>query len=108
MGTNVVASVSCLSPFNTYFSTAFMPNFCGVLYNCFLGLFPPICMSDLFNSWSKLGTKKFNSLLLTAAAALLWAIWLTRNEVVFDRCRPKSLLQVLFRGTHWLRQLATA
>jgi len=34
--------------------------------------YSPICMSDLFNSWSKLGTKKYNSLLLTAAAALLW------------------------------------
>jgi len=56
------------------------------------GIIPPICMSDLFNSWSKLGTKKYNLFLLTAAAALLWAIWLTRNEVVFDRCRPKSLL----------------
>jgi hypothetical protein len=43
-------------------------------------------------------------LLLTAAAALLWAIWITRNEVIFDKCKPKSLLQVLFQGTHWLRQ----
>jgi hypothetical protein len=23
--------------------------------------------------------------------------------VVFDKCRPKTFLQVLFRGTHWLR-----
>jgi hypothetical protein len=43
-------------------------------------------------------------LLLTAATSLLWAIWLTRNEIVFDKCKHKSLLQVLFRGTHWLRQ----
>jgi hypothetical protein len=30
-----------------------------------------------------------------------------RNEIVFDKCKPKSLLQVLFRGTHWLRQWAS-
>jgi hypothetical protein len=45
-------------------------------------------------------------MLLTAAATLPWAIWLTRNEVVFDKYKLKSFLQILFRGTHWLRQWA--
>jgi hypothetical protein len=70
------------------------------------GLTPPQNIDDLFNGWSKKGNKKENSLLLTAASALCWAVWITRNEVVFDKCRPKSFLQVLFRGTHWLRQWA--
>lgn len=39
-------------------------------------------------------------LLLTTASTLLWA----QNEIVFDKCKPKSRLQVLFRETHWLRQ----
>jgi hypothetical protein len=43
-------------------------------------------------------------LLLTAALALLWAPWISRNEIVFDERKPKSLLQVLFKGTHWPRQ----
>ena len=70
------------------------------------GISPPLSINDLFENWSKLGSKKFNSSLLTAASALLWTIWLTRNEIVFDKCKPKSLLQVLFRETHWLRQWA--
>jgi len=70
------------------------------------GISPPSDMDDLFIRWSKLLNKKYNSLLLTAASALCWAVWITRNEVVFDKCRPKSFLQVLFRGTHWLRQWA--
>ena len=70
------------------------------------GISPPTNIYDLFYHWSKLGNKKYNTLLLTAASALLWAIWITRNEVVFDKCKPKSLLQVLFRGTHWLRHWA--
>jgi len=41
--------------------------------------------------------------MLVAAAALIWAIWLTRNEVIFEKARSKTFLQVLFRGTHWLR-----
>jgi len=63
-------------------------------------------MADLFDIWSKMGTSKHNTLLLSAAAALCWAIWITRNEVVFVKCRPKTILQVLFRGTHWLCQWA--
>jgi len=68
------------------------------------GLSPPTGETDLFLRWSKIGNEIDNSLLLTAAAALCWTIWLTRNKVIFDKCRPKSFLQVLFRGTHWLRQ----
>ncbi|WVZ61530.1 hypothetical protein U9M48_011391 [Paspalum notatum var. saurae] len=43
---------------------------------------------------------------IAGAAALIWAIWLQRNDCVFDRKQPKSLLQVLFRETFWLRQWA--
>jgi hypothetical protein len=52
-------------------------------------------INDLFVHWSKVGNKKYNTLLLTATTTLLWAIWLTRNEVVLDRYKPKSF----FGGT---------
>jgi hypothetical protein len=70
------------------------------------GISPPRDMNDLFIRWSKVATKRYNSLLLTATSTFCWAIWITRNEVVFDKCRAKSFLQVLFRGTHWLREWA--
>jgi hypothetical protein len=53
-----------------------------------------------------MGGNIHNSLILTAASALCWTNWITRNEVVFDKCRPKTFFQVLFRGTHWLWQWA--
>ena len=34
---------------------------------------------------------------------MCWAIWLSRNDVVFDKSPTKTYLQVLYRGTHWLR-----
>jgi hypothetical protein len=40
----------------------------------------------------------YNSLLLMAAAALCWTIWLTRNEVVFDKCRPKTFFAGALQG----------
>jgi hypothetical protein len=41
-----------------------------------------------------MGSKPQNALLLTAASALCWTIWLTRNEVVYDKCRA-----IFFAGT---------
>ena len=67
------------------------------------GIPPPLDIEHLFNTWSKQGGQKHNILLLTGAAAICWSIWLTRNDTVFNNCRPKTFLQVLFRGTHWLR-----
>ena len=68
------------------------------------GIASPVDMVYLFDIWSKMGTSKHNTLLLSTASALCWAMWITRNKVVFDKCRPKTFLQVLFWGTHWLRQ----
>ena len=42
-------------------------------------------------------------MLLAGAAALCLALWLTRNDILFNKCKPKYVLQALFRGTHWLR-----
>jgi hypothetical protein len=62
------------------------------------GISAPLSMEDLFVTWSKMGSKPQNALLLTTASALCWTIWLTRNDVVFDKCRL-IFFQVLFRGT---------
>ena len=67
------------------------------------GIQPPRNTNHLFGSWSKLDGRQHNNLLLTEAAAFCWAIWITRNDMVFDKVQSKTLLQVLFRGTYWLR-----
>jgi len=67
------------------------------------GINPARNTNHPFNSWSKLGGSNHNHLLLTGAAAFCWAIWITRNDVVFDKGHLKTFLHVLFRGTLWLR-----
>jgi len=70
-----------------------MPDFVSTnAYSCRVGLFPCV-VGLLFNLISK--------------QMLCRTVWLTRNEVIFDKCRPKSFLHVLFRGSHWLQQWAT-
>ena len=51
--------------------------------------------------WKK-GPKHENQILV-GASAFSWAIWLTRNDMVFDKSPMKTYMQVLYRGTHWLR-----
>ena len=41
---------------------------------------------------------KHNLPLLTAASVLCWTIWVTRNEVLFDRRRPRTFLQLVGSG----------
>ena len=78
---------------------------CGELFKYLLAyILIPANKDELFSQLLRPNGPKINTLLLIAVAALIWAIWLTRNEVIFEKARPKTFLQVLFRGTHWLRQ----
>ena len=46
---------------------------------------------------------KKKKIILVGVAALFWAIWLCRNDLVFKKTETISFLQALFRGTYWLR-----
>jgi hypothetical protein len=43
---------------------------------------------------------------LVTTRALWWAIWISRNDLIFDKILMFTYLQVLFRGTYWLRTWA--
>jgi hypothetical protein len=65
------------------------------------GLRRPWDANDLFGVWARGLLVRSCLLLLTAAFAICWAIWLSRNDVVFNKSSPKSCLQVTFRATYW-------
>ncbi|WVZ61942.1 hypothetical protein U9M48_011747, partial [Paspalum notatum var. saurae] len=55
------------------------------------GIRPPQNIQHLFGRWMKHGRLKHESLLLTGAVGILWALWLSKNDTV------------LFRVTYWLQ-----
>jgi hypothetical protein len=57
----------------------------------------------LFNGWASTGGLKNRKLWLTGAATLIWAMWTSRNDLVFNNVPTKTYLQVLFQGAYWLR-----
>jgi hypothetical protein len=34
---------------------------------------------------------------------MFWSIWLYQNDVVFNHKPISSIMQIIFRGTYWLR-----
>jgi hypothetical protein len=40
---------------------------------------------------------------LIGLAAISWALWISRNDLVFQKSQYKSILQVIFRGTFWIK-----
>jgi len=41
---------------------------------------------------------------MVGIAAMCWALWLNRNDMIFQKATANSFLQVIFRGAYWIRQ----
>ena len=57
----------------------------------------------MFNSWLQGVDKEKSKLILFGASALCWALWLCRNDRVFDKSPSISYMQVIFRAIYWLQ-----
>jgi hypothetical protein len=66
---------------------------------CFaFGIKKPRDVQHLFGPWLRSFSKKQRDLVLIGMAALCWALWISRNDLIFQKSRYKSVLQVIFRG----------
>jgi hypothetical protein len=52
----------------------------------------------LFTSWLHGINRKIKSKIIVGASTICWAIWLTQNNIIFDKAVTPSYLQVIFRG----------
>jgi hypothetical protein len=48
------------------------------------GITTPITVSNLFDAWLKSFSRKQRGLVLIGVAAFCWALWLCRNDIVFQ------------------------
>jgi hypothetical protein len=67
------------------------------------GLTPPSSIRHMFGSWLSNQSSKVRNLIWVGVAAVCWAIWRCRNDIIFHKIKINSILQVIFRGTYWLR-----
>ncbi len=62
-----------------------------------------ISISHIFYGWFLGVDKKKTKLILVEASTICRALWLSRNDLVFDKSPSISYMQVIFRAMHWLR-----
>ncbi|WVZ85259.1 hypothetical protein U9M48_032206, partial [Paspalum notatum var. saurae] len=60
-------------------------------------------VSHMFDSWLKRFPWMLRTKILLGAAALCWAIWLSRNDMVFNRFLSNSFKEIIFRRIYWIR-----
>jgi hypothetical protein len=52
----------------------------------------------MFGSWLSNQNSKMRALIWMGIAALRWAIWKTRNDIIFYKIKHNSILQAIVRG----------
>lgn len=100
--TRLAAFVVSQKPSTTFFFECTYGKFLWRAVHMVQGLSPPLNVQNYFDDRYPTRGKSFRSFLLTRASMICWFIWLTKNEVIFDKCRPNALMHVLFKGTRWL------
>jgi hypothetical protein len=75
---------------------------CGIICST-LGITRPMDVRHLLGPWLRSFSKKQRNLVLIGLAARCWALWISRNDLVFRKSQYKFILQVMFRGAFWIR-----
>ena len=66
------------------------------------GLYPPCSVANIFGNWLHGIDHRFRTFLRVGALAVIWSLWLCRNDKVFND-KSTSLMQVIYRCTGTLR-----
>ena len=65
-------------------------------------LYPPRSVANIFGNWLHGIDDKFRTVIRVGAIAVLWSLWLSRNDKVFND-KNVSFMQVIYRCTGLLR-----
>ena len=66
-------------------------------------VYPPISVSNMFGSWLNGIDKGTKARIRIGVAAILWAIWNCRNDIVFNKKSSSHYMQVINMAIHWIR-----
>ena len=70
------------------------------------GLSKPNSVVHLFGTWLQGLKRRQKNIMFPGLCALLWAVWLSRNDIVFQKTQKQTVLQILFRATYFTRMWA--
>jgi hypothetical protein len=64
------------------------------------GLKPPRSIVHMSTTWLQNIPMHTKKLIVGGAGAMRWSIWLSLNDMVFDKTPICYFMQVIYRGTH--------
>ena len=80
-----------------FFECTFARSIWSIIQICSI-LFPPCSIANIFGNWLNGVDRRFKRLIRMGALAVIWSIWLCRNDKVFND-KNLSLMQVIYRTT---------
>lgn len=63
---------------------------------------PPTSSTNMFGNWLVGMHPKLKSRIRVGICALLWAVWNTHNDCIFNRTKVSNFLQVIFKASSWI------
>jgi hypothetical protein len=64
---------------------------------------PPTNITNMFGNWLSWVAKVNKVHIRVGVCTLLWVIWNTRNDYIFNKAKSTSFMQVVPMATHWIR-----
>ena len=63
-------------------------------------IFPPTSISNIFGSWLNGIDKGSKARIRIGIAAILWALWNCRNDIIFNKSSSTHYLQVIHKAMY--------
>jgi hypothetical protein len=98
MGTKVVFSVTMMRLLNIFFSNVDSQGLIWSIIQVASDLYPPCSVANIFGNWLHGIDNRFRTLIWVGALAIIWSLWLCRNDKEFNN-KVSSPLQVIYRCT---------
>jgi hypothetical protein len=71
------------------------------------GLSAPRNIEHVYGDWVQNMSNTNKRLLFVGLCAMFWSIWLSQNDIIFNKKSISSYMQVMFRTTYWTRTWAS-
>jgi hypothetical protein len=97
MGVKSVAFAMLMKQLNIYFLIVTMLNKYVIT-----GLSLSKYVSHMFENWLHILDDNMKKITMAGVAALCWAIWRCRNDIIFNKIKYSSFMQTIFNGIYWL------
>ena len=60
-------------------------------------------ISHVYRLWLSKYRANIKYQIFVWVGTICWAIWISRNDIVFNKVRFFTPMQVIYKGTHWIR-----